>query len=73
MEKFNFEKKKSKGPFEVGTAGKKISVFQNFNFFFEKWLQWDMANVDRNKVMKFELISSIHREITRDHLPGGVR
>ena len=73
MEKFNFEKKKSKGPFEVGTAGKKISVFQNFNFFFEKWLQWDVENVERNKVMKFELIWSIHQGIMRDHLPGVVR
>ena len=52
---------------------KKFSIFQNFNFFFEKWLQWDMANVDRNKAMKFELILSIRGEITRDQLPGGVR
>ena len=48
-------------------------IFQNFNFFFEKWLQWDLANVERNKVMKFELILSIRGEITRDQLPGGVR
>ena len=54
------KKKKSKGPFEVGTAGKKISVFQNFNFFFEKWLQWEVATVENQTGMKFELISSIH-------------
>ena len=35
-------------------------------------LQWDVANVDRNKLMKFELILSIRGEITKDHLPGGV-
>ena len=52
---------------------KKIPFFKISKFFFEKWLQWDVANVDRNKLMKFELILSIHREITRDHLPGGVR
>ena len=46
-------------------------VFQNFNFFF-KWLQCDVANVERNKVMKFELILSIQGGITRDCLPGGV-
>ena len=50
---------------------KKFPFFKFSKFFFEKWLQWDVANVDKNKVMKFELISSIHREITRDHLPGG--
>ena len=66
------KKKKSKGPFEVGTAGKKISVFQNFNFFFEKWLQWEVATVENQTGMKFELISSIHWGITRDHLHGGV-
>ena len=71
--KIILKKKISKGgPFDVGTVEKKISVFQNFKIFFEKWLQWDVANVDRNKVMKFELISSIHREITRDNQPGGV-
>ena len=47
-------------------------VFQNFNFFF-KWLQCDVANVERNKVMKFELILSIQGGITRDCLPGGGR
>ena len=51
---------------------KKIPFFKFSKFFFEKWLQWDVANIDRNKVMKFELISSIHREITRDNQPGGV-
>ena len=71
MEKISFEKKKNSkgGPFEVGTVEKKkIPFFKFSKFFFEKWLQWDVANVDRNKVMKFELILSIHREITRDHV-----
>ena len=51
---------------------KKFPFFKISKFFFEKWLQWDVANVDRNKLMKFELILSIRGEITRDHLPGGV-
>ena len=60
--KLVLKKKFSKGgPFEVGTVEKKKFPFFKFSkFFFEKWLQWDVANVDRNKVMKFELISSIH-------------
>ena len=71
--KIILKKKISKGgPFEVGTVEKKIPFFKFSKFFFEKWLQWDVANIDRNKVMKFELISSIHREITRDNQPGGV-
>ena len=49
----------------------RFSKFQNF--YFEKWLQWDMANVERKKVMKFELILSINGGIMRDQLPGGVR
>ena len=75
MEKNNFEKKNFKGGTLWSRNGrkKKFPFFKFSKFFFEKWLQWDVANVDRNKVMKFELISSIHREITRDHLPGGVR
>ena len=50
---------------------KKIPFFKISKFFFEKWLQWDVANVDRNKLMKFELILSICGEITKDNLPGG--
>ena len=50
---------------------KKFPFFKISNFLFEKWLQWDMANVERNKVMEFGLVSSIRRRITRDHLPGG--
>ena len=75
MEKINFEKKNFKGGTLWSRNGrkKKFPFFKFSKFFFEKWLQWDVANVDRNKVMKFELISSIHWEITRDHLPGGVR
>ena len=73
MEKFNFEKKNFKGGTLWCRNGRKFffPFFKISKFFFEKWLQWDVANVDRNKVMKFELISSIHWEITRDHLPGG--
>ena len=75
MEKFNFEKKNFKGGTLWSRNGrkKKFPFFKFSKFFFEKWLQWDVANVDRNKVMKFELISSIHGEITRDHLPRGVQ
>ena len=72
MEKINFEKKIFKGdPLKSERLKKKIPFFKFSKIFFEKWLQWDVANIDRNKVMKFELISSIHREITRDNQPGG--
>ena len=76
MEKIDFEIFffSKGGPFDVGTI--KNCFFQIFNFsklFFEKWLQWDVENVERNKVMKFELIWSIHQGIKRDHLPGVVR
>ena len=75
MEKNNFEKKKFQrgDPLMSERSKKKFPFFKISKFFFEKWLQWDVANVERNKLMKFELISSIHRGIMRDHLPGGVR
>ena len=66
-------KKNSNGPLMSERPPKKFQFFKISKFFFEKWHQWDMANVQRNKVMKFELILSIHRGITRDHLPGGIR
>ena len=44
-------------------------IFQIFKIFFEKWLQWDLANIERNKVMKYELILSSHGGIMRDQLP----
>ena len=74
MEKINFEKKNFQrgDPLKSERLKKKIPFFKFSKFFFEKWLQWDVANDDRNKVMKFELISSIHREITSDNQPGGV-
>ena len=75
MEKNNFEKKNFKGGTLWSRNGrkKKIPFFKFSKFFFEKWLQWDVENVERNKVMKFELIWSIHRGIKRDHLQGVVR
>ena len=73
MEKKNWKKKFQRGdPLKSERLKKKIPFFKFSNFFFEKWLQWDVANIDRNKVMKFELISSIHQEITRDNQSGGV-
>ena len=51
--KLILKKKISKGgPFEVGTVEKKISVFQIFKIFSEKWLQQDVENVERKKFMK---------------------
>ena len=47
-----------------------LLIFQFFQFLFQKWPQWDLANVVRNKVMKNELIWSIHRSSTRDYLHG---
>ena len=49
------------GPFDVGTVEKHFFDFSNFQiFFFEKWPQWDVTNVERNKVMKYELNRSVH-------------
>ena len=71
--KLILKKKFQRGdPLKSERLKKKIPFFKFSKYFFEKWLQWDVANIDRNKVMKFELISSIHREITRDNQPGGV-
>ena len=47
-----------------------FSVFQNFKNFFEKWPQWDITNVERNKVMKFELHQTVLWGVTRDIPPG---
>ena len=44
--------------------------FSIFSIFFQKWPQWDLANIVRNKVMKNELIWSILRSSTRDYLHG---
>ena len=44
-----------------------FSKFQNS--YFEKWLQFAMVNVERNKIMKFELVLSIHQGITRYQQP----
>ena len=53
---------------------KKILRFFKFSkIFFEKWPQWDITNVERNKVMKFELHRTVHWGVTRDIPPGGVR
>ena len=62
MEKINFEKKNIQrgDPLKLERLKKKIPFFKFSKIFFENWLQWDVANVDRNKVMKFELISRIH-------------
>ena len=70
MEKFNFEVFFSKGGlFDVRMVEKNFFSFSKFQiFFFEKWLQWDQWNVERNKVMKFELTWGIHRGVTRNCL-----
>ena len=47
-------------------------IFQNFQNFFEKRPQGDLGNVKRNKVMKYELIWSIHQGFKKDNLSGGV-
>ena len=41
------------GPFNVETAKSDFWIFQKFIFFFQKLPLWDLANVKRNKVMKF--------------------
>ena len=59
MEKIEFDFLFKGGPLMSEQSKNFFFNFQNFKFFFEKWLQLDVANVDRNKVMKFELIWSI--------------
>ena len=49
-----------------------FAIFQIFKIFFKKWPQWNLTNVERNKVMKFELHWSIHWGVTRDIPPRGV-
>ena len=49
-----------------------LRFFKFSKFFFEKWPQWDITNVERNKVMKFELHRTVHWGVTRDIPPGGV-
>ena len=71
MEKTEFEIF-LKGPLMLKQLKNIFLIFQNFKIIFEKWLQWEVENVERNKAMKFELILSIHQGITRDHLPGVV-
>ena len=56
--KFFFSKKR---PFDVRTIEKKFCDFFKFSkILFEKWPQWDITNVKRNKVMKFELNWTVH-------------
>ena len=50
-----------------------LRFFKFSKIFFEKWPQWDITNVERNKVMKFELHRTVHWGVTRDIPPGGVR
>ena len=53
-------------------AGEKFFPFFRISkFFFEKWLQWDVARIERNKLMKFELILSIHK--SQEIIYQGVR
>ena len=77
MKKCDFLKKKHKfwncsdfdqkgGPFGFEVKNSLFSNFQNFRFFFWKWLQG--VNVTRNKVMKYELIWSVRQGVAQDHL-----
>ena len=45
-----------------------FSIFQNFQKFFQIWLQWGLQDIERNKVMTFELIWGIHHGVKRDCL-----
>ena len=46
-------------------------LFSKFSIFLKKWPQGVLKNVERNKVMEFELILSVRRNVMKDHLPGG--
>ena len=45
-----------------------FKFFKIFKFLFEKRPQGDLGNVNGNKVMKYELIWSVLRGVTHDHL-----
>ena len=58
----------------MSDLSKKIfSVFQNFKFFFEKWPQWDITNVERNKVMKNEISLGILQRAIQGNLLVGAQ
>ena len=62
-EKISFEKKNFKGGDPLKSERSKKKKFPFFKFskiFFEKWPQWDVSNVERNKVIKYELNRSVH-------------
>ena len=73
MEKFDFQKNFFKGGTLWRRNGQKTFFwfFKFSKFFFEKWPQWDVSNVERNKVMKYELNQSVHWGVTWDIPPGG--
>ena len=75
LEKNNFQKFFFKGGTLWCRNGRKtfFRFFKISKFFFEKWPQWDVSNVERNKVMKYELNRSVHWGVTWDIPPGGVR
>ena len=74
LEKNNFQNFFFKGGTLWCRSGRKtfFRFFKFSKFFFEKWPQWDIINVERNKVMKYELNRSVHWGVTRDIPPGGV-
>ena len=50
-----------------------FSIFQNFKIFFEKWPQWDITNVERNKVMKNEISLGILQRAIQGNLLVGAQ
>ena len=75
LEKNNFQNFFFKGGTLWCRNGQKtfFRFFKFSKFFFEKWPQWDITNIERNKVMKYELNRSVHWCVTWYILPGGVR
>ena len=69
------EKKKFSKFFPMSKLAKKFffEIFQEFQHFFVKWPKGVLENMERNKVMEYELILSICLGVMRDHLPGEVR
>ena len=67
LEKNNFQNFFFKGGTLWCQSGRKtfFRFFKFSKFFFEKWPQWDIINVERNKVMKYELNRSVHWGISR--------
>ena len=61
------------GPFDVGMVEKYFFDFSKFQNVFEKWPQWDITSVERNKVMKNEISLGILQRAIQGNLLVGAQ